>query len=50
MPKESHERRYYQSFRPFSPFSEAEALEDGEAARRFGLSTDSAAVPFQNVP
>ena len=50
MPEESHERRYYQSFRPFSPFSEAEALEDGEAARRLGLSADSAAVPLQNVP
>ena len=37
-------------FRPFSPFSEAEALEDGEAARRLGLSADSAAVPLQNVP
>ena len=50
MPKESHERRHYQSFRPFSPFSDAEALEDGEAARRLGLSADSAAVPLQNVP
>lgn len=47
MPEESHERRYYQSFRPFSPFSDAEALEDGEAARRLGLSADSAAVPLQ---
>ena len=37
-------------FDRFSPFSEAEALEDGEAARRLGLSADSAAVPLQNVP
>ena len=50
LPEESHERRYYQIFRPFSPFSDAEALEDGEAARRLGLSADSAAVPLQNVP
>ena len=50
LPEESHERRYYQSFRLFSSFSEAEALEDGEAARRLGLSADSAAVPLQNVP
>ena len=35
MPEESHERRHYQSFRPFSPFSEAEALEDGEEVRMF---------------
>ena len=35
MPKESHERRYYQSFRPFSPFSDAEALEDGKEVRMF---------------
>ena len=50
LPEKSHERRYYQSFRPFSPFSDAEALEDGEAARHLGLSADSAAVPLQNVP
>ena len=37
-------------FDRFSPFSEAEALEDGEAARHLGLSADSAAVPLQNVP
>ena len=47
LPEESHERRYYQSFRPFSPFSDAEALENGEAARCLGLSADSAAVPLQ---
>ena len=50
LPEKSHELRYYQSFRSFSPFSDAEALEDGEAARRLGLSADSAAVPLQNVP
>ena len=34
-------------FDRFSPFSEAEALEDGEAARHLGLSADSALCLFR---
>ena len=49
LPKESHERRYYQSFQSFSPFSDAETPENGETAGHLGLVVDSVAVPLPHV-
>ena len=49
LPKESHERRYYQSFQSFSPFSDAETPENGETAGHLGLVVDSVAVPLPHM-